>query len=60
MSTAEPREWDIHMQITKNIQVTVFADSEEEARKKADDLDWDGESEGELIDWQITSLQEAS
>jgi hypothetical protein len=50
-------KWTIDMRVERNIVVTVEADTEEEARDKAQQWDIVGdEMTGDTLNWKITSV----
>lgn len=56
MAEQKPRAYQVELEITRAVTVIVSADSELEARQKANDLDYQHEIIGEITHWVVRSL----
>ncbi len=52
-------EWHIQAKLTRDCTVVVDADDKEDAEDKFDELHWEDSDDGELVDWECISIENA-
>lgn len=51
MGKQESKEYEFRLRVTYSQKVVVTAHSPEEAEEKLNDMEWESDGPGEMIDW---------
>ena len=53
-----PKSFLVRATVSKTITVYISAETEDEARERFEELDWEDADDEELLDWTLTSIEE--